>query len=55
MTEQQAAEEYLVARYGEIILGTHLNSGADLESDSPDDDAAAWFQPSPLATQEEVS
>jgi hypothetical protein len=34
---------------GEIILGTHLNSGADLEADPPDDEAAAWFARSPLA------
>ena len=40
---------------GEIILGTHLNSGADTQSEPHDDDAAEWFQPSPLATLEEVS
>ena len=48
LPDDAGLREKLKAWDGEIILGAHLNSGADLESDAPDDDAAAWFMPSPL-------
>lgn len=47
--------EHLSYWDGCIVLGEHLNSAADLESDQPTDEAAEWFELSPLAMEDHAN
>ena len=52
LPDDQGLRDALKHWNGEIIIGTHLDSGADTHSEEVDARAAAWFMPSPLAVVE---